>query len=81
MAELKKTKLLQKLFILALLIGSLGFVSRPVSAAGGPSGCGDPYYRPRQVCAWWDYYEMFCDIEWDGCADCDQGTYCYPLYE
>lgn len=81
MAELKKSKLPRKLVVLALLVGCLCFVSQPALAVGGPTGCGDPYYQPRLVCAWWDVYQMFCDIEWDGCADCDQGTYCYPLYE
>ena len=82
MAELKKSKLPRKLIVLALLLGCLVFASpQSALAVGGPSGCGDPYYMPVLKCAWWDVLELVCDVEWQGCADCDQGTYCYPLYE
>jgi hypothetical protein len=81
MAELKKTKLPRNLVILALLIGCLFMVSpEPALAADGPIGCGEPYIETIGICEWWDVFEMFCDVGSYGCADCNNGTYCYPLY-
>lgn len=52
---------------------------------GDPTGCGDPYYRclgSREVCernAEW--LGVMIEQGWvQGCADCDQGTFCYQLY-
>ena len=54
-------------------------------AVGDPTGCGDPYYRclgSRQVCEHnAEWLGVMIQQGWvEGCADCDQGTYCYPLY-
>jgi hypothetical protein len=81
MAELKKSKLPRKLVVLALLIGCL-VVASPQSAfaAGDPTGCGDPYRLTIGICQWWDVFGLFCEVGEYGCADCTQGTFCYPLY-
>jgi hypothetical protein len=81
MAEVMKTKLPQKLLILALLLGCLGFLATAEPAMAGYTGCvGEIHIIEVQNCYWWDYAQWFCTTDRYACVQCNEGTPCYYLY-
>lgn len=71
---------MKKLAVRFLLLIALGLclmqsLASPAIAVADPTGCGMPYYKTDQLCI----FGVFCwDMEREACADCDQGTFCFP---
>ena len=81
MAELMKSKLPQRLAILAILIGCLGFLTSATPAMAGYTGCGEPFVIEVTDC-WPSYYiPIYCTTERYACVMCDQGSPCYYMYQ
>lgn len=81
MSRSTTSKLRRKLLALVFLLACLGIMSSATpAAAGGYTGCGDPFVITVTTCYpdWW--LPLYCYDTNYACVQCDQGSPCFEMY-